>query len=67
MENRSLEERRCPDCGARLELVDDGSYRCVADESVWMAYGPKLLLKPALVTASRLALDLPWESHKVAA
>lgn len=63
---RNQEARCCPDCGAVLESVEDGSFRCPNENTVWMAYGPKLLLKPAVVTGKKLALDLPWEGRRAA-
>lgn len=65
-QNRSTAERHCPDCGATLEQREDGSFFCTHEDVVWMAYGPKLLLREAIVRSSTLSLELPWESKKAA-
>lgn len=58
--------RRCPDCGALLVVREDGVFACSQDETLWMVYGPKLLLRAPVVKPLRLALDLPWEVRKAA-
>lgn len=62
---RSLEDRRCPGCGVLLESKAEETFVCPAEGITWVAYGPQLLLRPAVVTRS--PLELPWESEQVAA
>ena len=61
---RSTQERRCPDCGAPLEAVADGAYVCTQEQTEWVEYSPKLLLRPAKL--DRTPLELPWETRKAA-
>ena len=65
-QNRSNSERPCPDCGTTLERREDGAFLCSQENVVWMAYGPKLLLREAVIKSSHLALELPWETQKAA-
>jgi hypothetical protein len=62
----STEERPCPDCGATLESGEEGTFVCPKEDILWVAYGPKLLLRPAMLKNPRLSLELPWEGRRAA-
>ncbi len=62
----SSEQRRCPDCGATLERGEEGTFVCPQEAITWVAYGPKLLLRPAIIKNTKLALELPWEARRAA-
>ncbi|HEY1011389.1 MAG TPA: hypothetical protein VGE07_01715 [Herpetosiphonaceae bacterium] len=62
----SMTDRRCPDCGTTLALHEDGVFFCEKENVTWLAYGPKLLIRPPAPRELRLSLALPWEDRKAA-
>ena len=63
--NHSTEDRRCPDCGTQLDTTGNDMYVCPHEGSTWVLYGPRILLRPPVVTRS--VLELPWETQPSAA